>query len=155
MTAQIDTDAIMAAIRSIPMESGLFERFEGHETKGGQAVGGLVGECFFSGFGPVPAGSGLSATTARLEITARLRMNALREPLDGIELDMMRATATLIAAYSTDFTLGGLIKNIDLLGSMGDPLRAIPGYITLDKTMYRAVGIPIPMIINDVWEQVP
>lgn len=155
MTAQIDTDAIMAAIRSVPLASGLFEQFEGHETKGGQSVGGLTGECFFSGFGPAPAGSGLAATTARLEITARLRMNALREPLDGIELDMMRAAAALIAAYSADFTLGGLVRNIDLMGAVGDPLRAIPGYITVDKTLYRAVGIPIPMVVNDVWEQVP
>lgn len=146
--------AIMAAVRSHGLGTGLFEAFEGHEKLNG-TIGGLSGEVFFSGLRPVPAASGLAETSARLEFTVRLRIQAMRQPLDDIELDLMNATDVLMAAYSGDFTLGGLIRNVDLLGAAGDPLRATPGFVTLNQTMYRAVGIGLPMIVNSVWEQVP
>jgi hypothetical protein len=67
----------------------------------------------------------------------------------------MVAMTGLIGAYSADFTLGGSVRNIDLLGEYGEKLGAQAGYITIGGVMYRIMTLTIPCIVNDMWEQVP
>jgi hypothetical protein len=83
----------------------------------------------------------------------RLYTSMLAEPQDYIDPNLVKALDALMNAYSGDFTLDGLIRNVDLLGQTGTPLQAEAGYINIDGKMMRVVTITLPMIINDAWEQ--
>jgi len=82
-------------------------------------------------------------------------LNMLQEPQDAIDTNIMTAVDALMAAYSSDFDLGGLVRNVDLLGAHGDPLAADAGYLEQDKRLYRVVVISLPLICNDLYTQAP
>lgn len=101
---------------------------------------------------PVQA-SGLSATSVRMELTARLYRNMLAKPYsDAILLD---GVDRLIGGLSGDFDLGGRLRSIDLLGAYGAPLGFVTGYVELDSKLYRIADVTIPLIVNDLWTQTP
>jgi len=58
-----------------------------------------------------------------------------------------------MGAYSGDFTLGGLVRDVDLLGHSGQQLSALPGWLDMGEAKYRTVDITIPMVISDAWAQ--
>lgn len=104
---------------------------------------------------PVPAGSGLALTSIRVVLTVRVFARMIQEPRDAIDPTMVAAVDALMAAYSGDFTLGGVVRNVDLLGQFGQPMRVDAGYQTQDGVPYRVMSILLPLICNDVWEQAP
>jgi hypothetical protein len=59
-----------------------------------------------------------------------------------------------MAAYSGDFELGGNVRNVDLLGQASEGLTAQAGYLEQDGKLYRVMTINLPLIVNDVWNQV-
>lgn len=146
--------ALIDAATSHAAASGLFERVQGHEPKSAPG-NGLSCAVWVQDVSPVPFASGLAATTARVALTVRLYANMLREPQDAIDPALVGAADVLLAAYSGDFDLGGLVRNIDLLGQAGDPLRAQAGYLNQDSRLYRVIDITLPLVINDAWVQVP
>lgn len=148
----INSAAIFAAVEGHAMASGLFERVNGHEPRNAPGSG-LSAAVWFAGLQPVAAASGLAATSARLLFTVRIYANALQEPQDGIDPSVLGAADTLMAAYSGDFTLGALIRDVDLLGAHGVALSAQPGWLDMGEAKYRTVDITLPMIINDAWPQ--
>lgn len=110
---------------------------------------------------PLGPNSGLSTTSGLVTYVARIYQPMLQDPIDMIELNMMRATAAFITALSADFQLtdasGGtdpLVRNIDLLGSVSPGLSAQAGYLEVDRTKFRVMDIGVPMIVNDAFEQV-
>jgi len=58
-----------------------------------------------------------------------------------------------MASYIGGFTLGGLVRDVDVNGEFGTPLEAVYGYVAIDGAMYRVATITIPVIVNDVWTQ--
>ena len=102
---------------------------------------------------PYAIRSGLDATTVRAVFTVRIYMNMIQEPQDEIDINILDATDKLMEAYTGDFTLGGAVRNIDLLGAGGPGLSANAGYIEIDKRIYRAMTITVPVVVNDVWSQ--
>ena len=71
-----------------------------------------------------------------------------------IDPNLLDACDALMAAYTNDFTLGGTVRMIDLLGnSAGHMLEMQSGYINIDTRVYRVVTISVPCIANDAWEQ--
>lgn len=150
----LNTGAIINAVQSHAMASGLFERVNGHEPKNAPG-NGITAAVWADAILPVPAGSGLAKTTARLVLNVRVYTNMLAEPQDAIDPAVCDAVDALMAAYSGDFELGGLVRNVDLLGQSGPPLSAQAGYIPQDGKLYRAMTITLPVIVSDVWEQVP
>jgi hypothetical protein len=150
----LNGSALLDAVKSHALASGAFERAHTHEPKNAPGSG-RTWAAWLQSVGPVPAGSGLAATTARVEFRVRLYTPMLQEPQDEIDPDTMAALDTLMAAYSGDFTLGGLVKAVDLLGQAGAPLGAQAGYIPQDGKLLRVVDVTLPLIVNDVWEQVP
>jgi hypothetical protein len=89
-----------------------------------------------------------------VEFTLRMFSNMLQEPQDAIDPEMLRSVDVLMGAYSSDFDLGGTVRNVDLLGAHGVGLSAVAGYLSVDNKMFRVVDVTLPLIVNDVWEQV-
>lgn len=150
----LDVEGITAALASHAGASGLFETVNGHEPKSSPGKG-ITAAIWFARVDPARGASGLAVTSARVTFTTRIFSDMLQEPQDGIDPAVLSATDALMNAYSGDFRLGGLIRNVDLLGQTGTPLFAQSGYLTVAGKMFRIVDISIPMIVDDVWEQVP
>lgn len=157
----VDYRAIRDALADAAHATGYFDQVVTHEPKSAPGKG-LFCAIIAGGIAPTLS-SGLSSTSAVLRMTAQVRCSMLREPQDDIDLDILEALDTLAAALSGDFDLDVPgVRGIDLLGSMGSPsagtgagLAAEFGYIDQDNHMYRVGELNIPIIINDVWGQVP
>jgi len=147
---ELDLDPHQAALVSQVAASGYFARVNEHEPKNAPGSG-LTAALWVQGIRPHR--SGLAATTVRVEWRLRLYTSMLMQPPDRIDPDLLRATTYLMAAYSFGFTLGGLVRSVDLLGEAGLPLQAQAGYLPIDKAMYRIMDITLPVIINDAFTQ--
>lgn len=139
------------ALLSHALTLGQFEQVNGHEPKSAPG-NGLTAALWLDRIEPVRT-SGLDSTSARVALMLRVYQPMLSEPQDAIDPAVYAALDELIAAYSGDFTLGGLVRAVDLLGSAGVPLSAQAGYITQDSRLYRVVTLTVPLIVNDAWEQ--
>lgn len=150
----IETQAIVEAIVSHAAASGHFERVNAHEPKNSPGSG-VTAAAWVQRLAPVALASGLAVTSALLVVNVRLYTPLLQEPLDAVDPNMVGAADALIAAYSGDFTLDGLVRNVDLLGAHGTPLSAEAGYLEQDKKMFRVMTLTVPLVISDAWEQTP
>lgn len=149
----LDIRTILAAVESHALASGYFDAVNGHEPKSAPQ-NGLTAAVWVEQIGPARGGSGLDSTSARLALNVRLYTPMMQEPEDAIDPALMDALDALMAAYSGDFELGGLVRSVDLLGTYGDPLGARAGYLTTTGAEYRVMTITLPLIVNDLWEQV-
>ena len=149
----LDAAAVLDQVVSHAMALGVFERVNGHEPANAPGHG-LTCAVWADSIAPLPAASGLSATSARVVFNVRLYASALQEPADAIDPNMITAVDQLMSAYSGDFDLGGEVRNVDLLGQGGIPLSAQAGYLQQDGHLYRVMTLVLPLIVNDVWEQV-
>ena len=145
-------DALTAAVESIAMQTGLFTSVNLHEPKSSPRSGTTLA-IWAQSIEPIAAASGLSSTSGYVVMAARAYGNMLSKPEDEVDPRLMTAAAALIGAYSADFTLGGTVRNIDLLGEYGQKLTAQAGYITIGQVMYRVMTVTVPCIVNDMWDQ--
>lgn len=143
---------ILDAAMSHAMASGYFERVNFHEPKN-KPGNGITCALWVQEIGPAQGGSGLNSTTARLALSVRVYQNFVMQPEDAIDPMVLDAVDGLMAAYSADFELGGLIREVDLLGEFGVPLSAQAGYIDVANEMHRVMTITLPLIVNDLWSQ--
>ena len=150
----MDTQAFVDAVVSHNLASGRFERVNGHEPKSAPG-NGLTAAVWADRLGPVAAASGLAVTSARLVLMNRLYSPFIQEPQDAIDPNLLSAADVLMAAYSGDFELGGLIRDVDLLGGHGVPLEGQAGYLNQDSKLFRVFTITLPLVINDAWPQSP
>lgn len=148
----LDIDSILSTVVSHAASSGYFGRVNTHEPKSAPG-NGLTAAVWVQEIGPAVGASSIISTTVRVALTLRIFQNMLREPQDMIDPDMIKALDWLMAAYSGDFTLGGLVKMVDLLGAYGDPLSAVAGYVPQDNKLFRTMTINLPLIVNDLWAQ--
>jgi hypothetical protein len=149
----LGTAAILDAVISHAKASGRFERVLTHEPKSAPG-NGLSVAVWVQNLRPA-SGSGLATTTARLQLSVRVYTNMLADPQDKIDTRLLDAVDALMAAYTGDFTLGGLVRDVDLLGADGDPLQADAGYLEQDSKLYRVMVITLPLVVNDLWAQAP
>lgn len=146
---------MMSRLVSHALTTGLFESANKHEPKKAPATGGLSAAIWVQDVAPVRTGSGLAATTIRVEFSLRVYSSMLQEPQDGIDPAIIHAVDVMMSQYSADFTLGGTIMMIDLLGQFGVPLSAEAGYLQVDQGMFRVMTITIPLIVSDAYAQLP
>jgi hypothetical protein len=150
----IDIDTLTDRVVSHAMTLGVFDRVNGHEPKVAPNAGSsLTAAVWLDRVEPVKS-SGLNSTSVRMAFNVRLYTSMLSEPQDAIDPALVRALDALMGAYSGDFSLGGAVRMVDLLGAYGAPLAAQAGYIQQDQRLYRVFTVTLPLIINDVWEQV-
>ncbi|MER7222635.1 hypothetical protein [Streptomyces rubradiris] len=149
----LDLTTYRDVLTSHAQATGLFGTVLSHEPVSAPDSG-LTAAFWVSRIGPTPTGSGLTATTARLEIMARVFEPADTEPQDSVDMDLVGAVDALLTAYSGDFEVGGNARMIDLLGAYGTALQATFGYTSFaGGTTFRIATLTIPLIINDVWGQ--
>ena len=149
--------SVLDKLRSIGQETGIFAGVDGHEPKSAPVLGqGGIHLALFSGI-VTPSGeqSGLNSASIRWQIEGRVYRNAMSEPADDIDPETLGAASTYLTALMGQFTLGGLIRCVDIYGMAGDPLKATPGYIEQDKVVYRAIELEIPLLLNDVYNLAP
>lgn len=141
------------ALMSHALACGWFDAVNGQEPKSPPGQG-LTCAVWPQTLRPAVGASGLDSTSIRLPFTQRLYMPLGSEPGDAIDPYMIDACDDLMGRYSADFTLDGLIRQIDLLGAYGDPLGFEAGYQRIESgTEFRVIDINIPLIVNDLWDQ--
>lgn len=155
----IDAQAITDALVTHAQLTGRFDAVNNYEPKSPPG-NNLTCSIWVQSLAPYAPASGLSATSAYLVMSVRIYTPMIGQSVeqnDQIDPVMLTATTELIASYSGEFTLAGLIRNIDLLGAGGQQLGAQAGYVQIGGMgggMYRIMTITVPMVINDAWEQV-
>jgi hypothetical protein len=150
----LDTAALLSAVQSHASSLGEFDRVSGHEPKNPPGHG-VTCAVMLRRIRPFPQGSGLAATSALVTLVVRLYKPVAGAPADEVETTLARAVDALVAAYSGDFTLGGIACQVDLLGRGGTALAADLGWIQQDGSALRTADITLPIILNDVWVQAP
>lgn len=145
---------IYAGVVSHARRLGVFNKVLTHEPKAAPG-NGLTCSIWLNSLEPVATVSGLAVTSLRLELSIRIYENFKAQPEDEIDKRLLNATSKLMDAYTGDFQLGGTVMDIDLLGAHGEPLRAEGGYLNQDGVLYRVVVMTLPIIIADVYTQVP
>jgi len=144
--------AILQALRNHARLTGKFERARLGEYKA--APGTKLSFAVWSQFlGSSPVGSGLSDTAGLVHAFARIYMPITHKPEDDVELLPAEAADLYLERLNADFTLGGLVRNVDLLGETGTPLLWEFGHINIDNQIYRVADLPIRCVVNDAWPQ--
>ena len=146
---------ITDAVVSHAMASGRFETVNGHEPLNAPSTGGLTAAVWTDRVMPVGRASGLDSVTAVLVLNVRVYASAVSEPPDAIDPDMVAAVDDLCTAYCGDFTLGGLVKNVDIFGMHGQALDIRAGYLQQDGVPFRVYTISLPAVVNDLWTEAP
>lgn len=164
IASPIDTSALNDALVSHAQALGIFDSVNGHEPRSAPGHG-LTYSLWVQTLRPFAQQSGLAVTSAALIYNARIYMQMpLANPatargyeLDGVDPRLTDAAAALIASYSADFTLDGLVSHVDLLGRTGVQfgLGAEAGYLEQDRILFRVLTLTIPLVLNDVFAQEP
>lgn len=148
----LDINGILNAVVSHALALGHFEAVNGHEPKNAPGTG-LTAAVWVDRVDTVRS-SGLDSTSVRLLLNVRLYTGAEQEPADAIDPALLTALDELMRAYVGDFTLGGLVREVDVRGTHGIGLEARAGYLQQDAALLRVMTITLPAIINDLWEEV-
>ena len=151
---QAAVNALTDKIASMAMKLGVFRSVNKHEPKSAPGTG-LRLAIWAQSIEPIALASGQASTSGYVVCWARACGNMLAKPEDEIDPRIMSAMTTLIGAYSADFTLGGTVRNLDLLGAYGQRLAAAAGYVTIDSHLYRQMTLTVPCVIDDMWVQAP
>lgn len=147
----VDVLDLFARMESHALSLGIFDRVNRHEATGAPGKG-YTASIWVDQLSPIRS-SGLNSTSTRVTFFVRTYTPIFQEPLDMIEPDMLQNANLLMAAYSGDFTLGGTIREVDLLGETGAGLEMRAGYVTIDSTLHRVYTVTVPVIVNDLFSQ--
>lgn len=148
----LSSSGLVNALASHAATLGVFDSVNMHEPK--NAPGNHL-TCAVWVQDYVPASSGLANTSMRLTFNIRLYSSMLQEPQDAIDPEILDAVDLLLADYIGNFTLNGLLREVDIRGIDGNPLRVDAGYLVQDKKPYRVMTISLPVVINDLYPEVP
>lgn len=147
LTAEDILDAVVSHAQTL----GVFERVNQHEPKNAPGYG-MTAAVWLDRVDTSRL-SGLDQVSVRLAFKLRIYTNMLQEPQDMIDPNVLQAVDLLMTAYCNDFTLGGLVRCVDLMGMAGAPLSMQAGYLDQDGKVFRIVDISLPLLVNDVWEE--
>lgn len=150
-----DLEATINVIISHATASGWFGQVTAYEPKSAPKSGGdkLTAIFWLDEFRPEASASGLQVTSAYMIMRARVMLPMGSAPEQTIDLRLAKASIEYCRRVSDDFTLGGNVRNVDLLAAYGTGLGWRLGYVEQDGVMYRISVIEIPAIVNDVWPQ--
>jgi hypothetical protein len=148
----VDIDSILAQVTSHAQTLGVFERFNGAEPENAPG-NGLTGACWVQEISPDLTGSGLASTSMVLLLNVRMYLPVNNLAPETLDPQMVKALDLLFAAYIGDFTLGGLVRMVDVRGAKGKPLSGRAGYQQIDAAVYRVYTIALPLVVNDLWTE--
>ena len=118
-----------------------------------QPTGRFHAAVFIDSIAPAEGMSGLASTTYVYVYQVRIFRDMLADPVGNIDPDLNTVADKLLDDFNGDFTLGGNIRLIDVLGEAGTLLSMRAGYITVAQKMYRVLDFTVPLIINDAATQ--
>jgi len=148
----MNVESILSGLVSHAAASGWFERVNTAEPT--KAPGnGLTAALWADRGGPARGASGLNNTTAVITFILRIYSKMFASPRDDIDPEALKAVDALMSAYSGDFSLGGAVKQVDVLGRHGTALEFRAGYLDVGGTQYRTIDLTIPLVVNDAWTQ--
>lgn len=151
----LDLGTLTDALKTHAAASGLYEAVSGHAVITAHGPG-LAWWCMVEKMFPYAGGSGLNTVTACVVYKIMTTLNdSTTDPQDLVDPAVANAADALLRLYLGDFTLGGLIRNVDVFGAAGTPLVAQAGWMTLDAARYRAMIITLPLIVNNLWDEAP
>ena len=153
MAPQLEIRPLIDKLRSHALSLGVFDSCGSHEPKSVPGTG-ITAALWVQRIRP-SIHSGLANTAASVEFTLRAYSNFIAEPQDEIDPRLVDAIDGLIAAYTADFTLGGAVMAIDLMGIEGTALEATAGYVTINQTILRVIDLTIPILLDSAWDQSP
>lgn len=148
-----DYQALTDAVASHAGTTGEFDTVNTHEPKS-KPGNGMTCSIWVSEIAPVSS-SGLNAVSGLVEMTMRVQTPFKQMPEDQIDSLLMRATSALMASFAASFTLAGIVRNVDLIGQHSQGQRAKAGYVNQDGTVYRLMDVSLPLIVNDLYPEVP
>lgn len=143
-------ETTLVNVSSMLKKMGIFRDVARVEPKGAPASG-LTVVVFLNTIFPAAGASGLNAASGLFVYTIRIYTNMLQEPAEKIDVILANAIDKIFTALMGDCKLGATVRNIDVFGELGTPLKAVAGYVEIDKVMYRNVDITLPLIMNDTW----
>jgi hypothetical protein len=146
-------NALVDGVASIAAKTGTFRSVNTHEPKAAPGSG-LRCAIWADSIQPIALASGLASTSGYVTMLSRVYGNMLSKPEDDIDPRLMASATTLLGAYTADFTLGGLVRNLDLLGAYGTKMGAQAGYVTIGGSMFRIMTVTLPCVVDDLWAQV-
>jgi hypothetical protein len=147
----LSSQALVDKLASVALTTGRFDRVNMHEPKAPPGSG-LTAAVWVQELRPIST-SGLASTSVLFVAVLRIYTNMLQEPQDAIDPLVCDAADDLVARFSSGFTLGGVVREVDLLGAYGTGLAVLAGYLTIQQTMYRCMDLILPLVLNDVWDQ--
>lgn len=149
----IDYRAVTDEFASMAQRTGLFDAVNRHEPKNVPGRG-ITCSVFYAGKRPTQR-SGLASTSVVARWVIQVECSMLREPQDEIDTDLCEAADAIWAALHGGFTLDVAgVRHVDLLGSEGDAVADEAGYVTrAEKQIFRVIGITVPVVFNDAFEQ--
>ena len=148
MSSVVETTLVK--LSSVLKAMAIFRTVKRVEPKGAPGSGLTVAVYLFS-ISPAAEASGLSTASGLYIYTIRIYTNMLQEPAEKIDVILANAVDKVFTALAGDVDLGSNVRNIDVFGELGTPLKAQAGYVEVNRIMYRSVDITLPLIVNDCW----
>jgi len=147
----LDIDTLMGKLVSHAQATGHFDSVNTHEPDNAPG-NGVSCSVVLDRINFVQGG--LDYTSARVAFAMALYYPANNLPRDDSEAYLIKALDAVMGRLNGDFTLGDTVRMIDIGGAHGEELSTIAGYVKIDEQLYRVMEITLPLIVNDVWEEV-
>lgn len=142
---------VVDAVVGHALRTGRFEHVNRQEALGTTPPGHGIYAEVWAGPGRTIRHSGIAVTSVVQVVMIRLRCPALGEGRDDIDPHMIAALSHLLSSYHTDLTLGGLCRQIDIMGAYWPQgLRWDSGWTS---PTVRAYTIWLPLVLDDLWQQ--
>ncbi|WP_151477739.1 hypothetical protein [Streptomyces albicerus] len=153
-TMALNSSAILDAVATHAMSLGHFQSVTLHEPRA--VTGNGIAACVLvESITPIRS-SGAAMTSVRLELMVGIYTTTLTDAdTDSIDAVLGEAADALMETYTEDFTLGGLVRQVDIFGAYGQALGARAGnYIRPDGSPpLRVFRVTLPLIVDDVFAQ--
>ena len=139
-------------IMSQLLASGYFDRVNSVEPKSAPGQG-FEAAVVWVGSDPFSAGSGLARAAMVYRLLIRVYRNWLAEPSESIDPDLLEIADKVLNDLIGDFDLGATARNVDIFGASGAGLSTKTGHVEVSGTMFRAIDILVPIIVNDAFTE--
>ena len=149
----LDPGPIMKKLSSIALKTGKFTNVRNYEPRGNPANGLTL--ALLSGPKVPIKSSGLSKVSLRWQIDGQIYLPLHMDPPENIDEKLTAAAAHYLELLCGQFTLGGLVRCVDVFGMDGEGLTSTPGYLENNSKTYRVEQLMIPLLINETWTLTP
>lgn len=150
--ADLDPGAVLTTLLDYAREQGVYEvvRLTEFTTP---PPSGLCFALWAEALGTTQTGTGLASTNALVRCMARIYYPAFGKDSATHEVRMINAASGYLGKLNGGFTLGGTVRNVDILGETGELPEWEFGHAGIDNKISRIADLSIRAVLNDVWIQ--